>query len=88
MTIWHATDVAKFLGVPVTSVYSYAKRGTIPAVKIGKHWMFNKEEVEWLLTRDGWKWYSTVGLLDSNLNKPEGGRRHVRRKTKRTSSRQ
>ena len=87
MTVWHATDVAKFLGVPVTSVYSYAKRGTIPAVKIGKHWMFNKEEVEWLLTRDGWKWYSTVGLLDSNTNKPKGGRRHVRRKTQSRPSR-
>ena len=39
-------DVARMLGVPRSSVYSYARSGTLPAIKIGRHVRFVREDVE------------------------------------------
>jgi len=33
-------DVAKFLRIPVSSVYKLAQEGKIPGQKVGRHWRF------------------------------------------------
>jgi excisionase family DNA binding protein len=46
-------DVAKFLRLPVSSVYKLAQEGKIPAVKVGKHWRFLKKDLELLFDKKG-----------------------------------
>ena len=41
-----ADDVAGLLGLTRASVYEYAKRGLIPAVRIGKHYRFSQVDIE------------------------------------------
>lgn len=78
MTVWKVADVAQFLRVPKASVYEYARLGELPASKTGKHWMFTKETVEvWLEEK-----------LFQSVHSQQGGKSHVRRKSKRGRSRQ
>ncbi len=47
--IMNATEVAEYLGLHRETVYLYAKRGEIPAFKIGYNWRFNKKSIDkWL----------------------------------------
>lgn len=39
-------EVAAYLRVKPSTVYDWAKRGKIPAVKIGRLWRFESEEIE------------------------------------------
>ncbi len=42
-------EVAKYLGVVPDTVYRKARRGEIPAVKMGKIWRFPKDALDkWL----------------------------------------
>ena len=42
-------EVARYLGVVPDTVYRKARRGEIPAVKMGKMWRFPKETLDrWL----------------------------------------
>ncbi len=42
-------EVAQYLGVVPDTVYRKARRGEIPAVKMGKMWRFPKETLDrWL----------------------------------------
>jgi excisionase family DNA binding protein len=45
-TIMTAEEVAKFLGIHRETVYLYAKKGKIPAFKIGYNWRFKKESID------------------------------------------
>lgn len=38
-------EVSQYLKVPVSTLYDLAKKGKIPAVKIGKHWRFLEEDL-------------------------------------------
>jgi excisionase family DNA binding protein len=47
-------EVAKYLRVHPSTVYRLAKRGQIPAFKLGSDWRFNLESIdEWLLAAEG-----------------------------------
>jgi len=39
-------EVAKYLGLSKPTVYKLARRGEIPAVKVGRSWRFHREAVE------------------------------------------
>jgi PTS system nitrogen regulatory IIA component len=39
-------EVAEYLRVKPSTVYDWAKRGKIPAVKIGRLWRFESEGIE------------------------------------------
>ncbi len=41
-------EVAVYLKVPKSTVYKLARKGTLPAHKVGKHWRFVRDEL------DGW----------------------------------
>ena len=42
-------EVASWLRIPPSTLYGLCRRGAIPAIKIGKHWRFERKHVEnWL----------------------------------------
>ena len=51
-------EVADYLRVRPSTVYEWAKRGKIPAVKMGRLWRFESEEIE--------AWVRNGGLTSSN----------------------
>lgn len=47
-------EVAKYLRVHPSTVYRLAKKGQIPAFKLGSDWRFNLESIDqWLLAAEG-----------------------------------
>ena len=47
-------EVAKYLRVHPSTVYRLAKKGQIPAFKLGSDWRFNLESLDqWLLAAEG-----------------------------------
>ena len=40
------SETAAYLKVPVETVWRWCRRGTLPAVKIGKYWRVDKEELD------------------------------------------
>jgi excisionase family DNA binding protein len=47
-----ATEVAKILGVPTSTVHHWAREGTIPSRKIGRRRIFIRQKIEALLLSD------------------------------------
>ena len=47
--VMNVDEVARYLGVVPDTIYRKARRGEIPAVKMGKIWRFPKEALDkWL----------------------------------------
>jgi excisionase family DNA binding protein len=46
-------DVAKYLRLPVSTIYKLVQDGKIPAVKVGKHWRFLKKDLQLLFGQKG-----------------------------------
>lgn len=47
--LWTVRQLADYLQVTEQTIRTLAKRGTIPALKIGRAWRFRKEDIEWYL---------------------------------------
>jgi excisionase family DNA binding protein len=49
-TLWTVRDVARFLGLPVATIYAWRYHGTgPPAFRVGRHLRYRPSEVEsWL----------------------------------------
>ncbi len=47
-----AKQVAKYLQVKPLTVYQWARKHKIPAIKIGRIWRFNKEDIDHFLKKD------------------------------------
>ncbi|MDY6917516.1 MAG: helix-turn-helix domain-containing protein [Chloroflexota bacterium] len=46
-------EVAKYLRVSRSLIYRMAREGQIPALKVGRKWLFRKETIEqWLSERE------------------------------------
>jgi excisionase family DNA binding protein len=41
-----AREVSDLLGIPVSTVLEYARRGVIPGHKLGRRWIFLRDEIE------------------------------------------
>jgi excisionase family DNA binding protein len=39
-------EVADLLGLPVSTVLEYARRGLLPGHKLGRRWIFLRDEIE------------------------------------------
>ena len=39
-------DTAKYLGLSIKTIYSWAEKGAIPAYKVGRVWRFDKMELD------------------------------------------
>jgi excisionase family DNA binding protein len=48
-----AADVAKLVGIPISTIYQYAREGRIPCRHRGRHLLFLRWEIEdWLRAED------------------------------------
>ncbi len=46
-------ELSSYLKIPKSTLYKLVRSGSIPAVKIGKHWRFHKAAIDkWLMNRD------------------------------------
>jgi len=50
-----AKQVAKYLQVKPLTVYQWARKNRIPAIKIGRIWRFKKEDIDNFLKKDSEK---------------------------------
>lgn len=58
-------EVAKYLKMKPQTIYLWAQKGNIPAVKLGKEWRFRKDVVdEWLNQRFDEKFMPIINKLD------------------------
>jgi excisionase family DNA binding protein len=47
--IMNVEEVASWLRIPPSTLYSLCRQGKIPCIKIGKHWRFDRKHIEnWL----------------------------------------
>jgi excisionase family DNA binding protein len=44
--VMNLREVAGYLGVHTSTIYKYAKQGSIPAFKIGSDWRFPKKHID------------------------------------------
>jgi len=51
--ILNIKEVAKYLRMPVSTIYKLAQNGKIPGVKMGKHWRFLKKDLQNLFVKKG-----------------------------------
>ena len=49
--LWTVEDVADYLQLQPETIRSMARRGELPALKIGKVWRFQKHAIHEMLTR-------------------------------------
>lgn len=60
-------EVAKYLKMKPQTIYLWAQKGNIPAVKLGKEWRFRRDVIdEWLNERFDEKYKSIIDKLDNN----------------------
>lgn len=59
-------EVAKYLKMKPQTIYTWAQKGNIPAVKLGKEWRFRKDVIdEWLNQRFDEKFQPIIKKLGS-----------------------
>jgi len=44
--ILNIKEVSDYLKIPVSTVYTLAQDGKVPAIKVGKHWRFLKRDLD------------------------------------------
>jgi len=48
-SLWNADDVGKYLNVSKDTIYRWIETKQMPTVRVGKKWLFRKEEIDaWL----------------------------------------
>src|ERR687886_19784 len=65
-----AEDVAQQLGVKESTVWRWCREGTLPCLKVGKHWRVRREALEDFLRRSE-RSSTLVGQLSSFLQVPD-----------------
>ena len=65
-----AEDVARLMGVKETTVWRWCREGTLPCLKVGKHWRVRREALEDFL-RQSERSRTLVGQLSSFLQVPD-----------------
>ena len=51
-TVFTIGDLAKYLKISRSTLYKLAQEGSLPGVKVGRHWRFHKDAVDaWLQGR-------------------------------------
>ncbi|MBI9046678.1 MAG: helix-turn-helix domain-containing protein [Anaerolineaceae bacterium] len=44
--IFTVEEAARYLKIPVSSIYKLAQEGRIPAQKVGRHWRFHRNTLD------------------------------------------
>src|SRR3712207_5224731 len=65
-----AEDVAEMIGVKETTVWRWCREGTLPCLKVGKHWRVRREALEVFLRRSE-RPSTLLGQLRSFLGVPD-----------------
>ena len=48
-SLWNVEAVGKYLNVSKDTIYRWIDKKSMPAIRIGKKWLFRKEEIDsWL----------------------------------------
>lgn len=48
-TLMNVKQLAEYLQLKPGTVYAWAQKGKLPAIKVGRHWRFRREEIDaWL----------------------------------------
>ena len=46
-------ELAEYLKIPKSTLYKLVRSGSIPCMKVGKHWRFHKDSIDaWLTHQD------------------------------------
>jgi PTS system nitrogen regulatory IIA component len=62
-------EVAKYLKMKPQTIYLWAQKGNIPAIKLGKEWRFRRDVIdEWLNQRFDEKYKPIINKLDGKQN--------------------
>ena len=52
-SLWNVDDVGKYLNISRDTVYGWIDKKQMPAIRIGKKWLFRKNEIDvWLNNMD------------------------------------
>ena len=52
-SLWNVDDVGKYLNISRDTVYRWIDKKQMPAIRIGKKWLFRKNEIDvWLNDMD------------------------------------
>jgi excisionase family DNA binding protein len=46
LTLLNVKEVAEYLGVAKSTIYTWSQRGQIPAIKIGREWKFRQSDID------------------------------------------
>src|SRR3712207_3897351 len=65
-----AEDVAEMIGVKETTVWRWCREGTLPCLKVGKHWRVRRQALEVFLRRSE-RSTTLLGQLRSFLGVPD-----------------
>jgi excisionase family DNA binding protein len=59
----NAAQMGEKLGVKVATINAWAKANTLPAFKIGRHWMFEADDVLRVIKLNGNKLQQAMGRI-------------------------
>lgn len=49
-------EISRWLRIPKSTIYKLCQEGQIPGKKIGRHWRFNRNEINvWFKNKVNWK---------------------------------
>ena len=49
--VFNIKEVSDYLKIPVSTIYKLIQEGTIPAIKLGKHWRLKKKDIDRLFVQ-------------------------------------
>lgn len=59
-------EAAKYLRIPLSSLYKLAQEGNIPCQKVGRHWRFHQATLkEWLAGNNLSTFSNKIGINES-----------------------
>jgi excisionase family DNA binding protein len=76
-----AREVAELLGLPLSTVFEYARRGVIPGHKLGRRWIFLHDELEASLRSAPTLYASRVPEASALHAQPPPAQKHPKRRT-------
>ncbi|MEL7655079.1 MAG: helix-turn-helix domain-containing protein [Bacillota bacterium] len=47
-------EASRYLRIPLSSLYKLAQEGKIPCQKVGRHWRFRKETIDYWLDQNNY----------------------------------
>lgn len=68
-------EVAKMLGLSEVTIYRLAKKGEIPARKVGRSWRFSRSVIEKWVRKEGASWEEELESLLKDMQAFARGKR-------------